>query len=78
MKFDKEDIDLVQAHTWTCHNKGYVQCTTKKPGMISSLFHVCVRGKTDKDHHIVHLNKEKNDNRRANIPVVGKKRKRGE
>ncbi len=68
MLFDEIDLPLVQAHIWFMHNKGYIHCT-KKDELPSTLFHVCATGPIDNACEIKHLNKQKHDNRRCNIPV---------
>ena len=76
MLFDECDLALAQAYVWHHNNKGYVQCSSN-PSLPSTLFHVCLMGgNAPEGYEYVHLNRNGHDNRRCNITIARKTRKR--
>lgn len=66
MLFDEVDLPLVQSSIWYASTKGYVQCS-KRDDTTSTLFHVCVIGRAPDGQETIHINKNRRDNRRANM-----------
>ena len=69
MKFDFQDIDLVQNFTW---RSAGIAMTNQDDSLISCCFHRCIFGKLEEGHEIKHINGNKYDNRRSNLKIVRK------
>ena len=62
MFFNFQDIDFVQNFTWSCGATG-IAITNYDDTLASSSFHKCIFGKLDEGYEIIHISKNKYDNR---------------
>ena len=70
MKFDFQDIDIVQNFTWRC-GPG-IAITNSDEALSSPCFHKCIFGKLEEGHEMMHISENKYDNRRHNLKIVRK------
>lgn len=63
---DKEDLELIEKHTWNKDRYGYAVATYKRKTLS---VHVCLLGRRE-GFEIDHINRNKLDNRRVNLRFV--------
>jgi len=66
-----EDAELVTAHRWHIHNRGYAATHVQLPqGRGLVLMHRLIFGQIPDGYEVDHINHNKLDNRRCNLRVV--------
>lgn len=61
---DSDDLELVTQYTWCLHTNGYARCTRKGKTLY---LHRIVLGLDDTDNEVDHVNRNKLDDRKANL-----------
>src|SRR5579875_1870301 len=78
IKFDEEDLRLVEPYTWKISKDGYVVTNfmTKNKGLIYLNMHKIIyepyHGKVKENYDIDHINNDKLDNRKENLQILTK------
>lgn len=63
---DKDDLEKATQYTWSLHSGGYARCMHKGK---TTYLHRVILGLNEEDKEVDHINRNKLDNRKANLRV---------